>query len=404
MPLTSARHISPAQAATTRAELAQRLRARRTEVEEVILTRIQRLSEPVGIDDGAYLAGLRIAVAKAVDYGLDSVEKGGEGFVAVPQENAQQARRAAREGVGLGTVMRRYALGNKALEEFIMAEAEGVPDPVLHQILSDQGPQVDRLMEAVEAEYRDELEHAQRSVRRRESDRIANLLESNVLVAPGDIEYAFDRWHIGLIFVGAAVEEASRTFAARLGQPIMTAVRDSEIAWAWIGSPQPAAPARLEQALGEALPGDTSLAVGEWRWGLAGWRQTHHEARMALRVMLYRRKAVTRCRDVILDAAVIKDQWMATSLVETYLTPLEGRGDFGERLRQTLRAYYSADQNAASAAEALGVARHTVERRLRKAEEKLGRTLSECSAELQVALRVYELVSSTRQPDAVFGT
>jgi DNA-binding PucR family transcriptional regulator len=59
-------------------------------------------------------------------------------------------------------------------------------------------------------------------------------------------------------------------------------------------------------------------------------------------------------------------------------------------LRQTLRAYFAAERNASSAAAALGVARHTIENRLRKIEERLDRRLSTCLAELEVALRVEE--------------
>jgi DNA-binding PucR family transcriptional regulator len=87
-------------------------------------------------------------------------------------------------------------------------------------------------------------------------------------------------------------------------------------------------------------------------------------------------------------------------LIETYLAPLDGRGNSGEVLRRTLRAYFKADRNIASAALALGVARHTVERHLHRVEAQLGQNLDTCNAQLQVALRAEELVTSpgrTRQ-------
>ena len=52
-------------------------------------------------------------------------------------------------------------------------------------------------------------------------------------------------------------------------------------------------------------------------------------------------------------------------------------------LRETLRAYFAAGFNAATAAAALEVDRHTVQRRLRKVEEALGRLLHTCHAELR---------------------
>ena len=50
--------------------------------------------------------------------------------------------------------------------------------------------------------------------------------------------------------------------------------------------------------------------------------------------------------------------------------------------------------NAATAAAALRVDRHTVERRLNSIETRLGRSLHTCRAELEVALRLEELGDS----------
>ena len=75
---------------------------------------------------------------------------------------------------------------------------------------------------------------------------------------------------------------------------------------------------------------------------------------------------------------------------EIYLAPLGGEKD-GAVARKTLRAYFAAGRNAATAAAALGVDRHTVERRLHSIETRLGRLLHTCHAELEVALRLEEL-------------
>ncbi|MBA3865218.1 MAG: helix-turn-helix domain-containing protein [Solirubrobacterales bacterium] len=57
-------------------------------------------------------------------------------------------------------------------------------------------------------------------------------------------------------------------------------------------------------------------------------------------------------------------------------------------MRKTLRAYFAANRNGASAAAALGVSRQTVKNRLRAAEELIGRGLTECAADLETALRL----------------
>lgn len=61
-------------------------------------------------------------------------------------------------------------------------------------------------------------------------------------------------------------------------------------------------------------------------------------------------------------------------------------------LRETLRAYFDAGQNAAAAAAALGVHERTVTYRLRSIEERLGRPLRTRRDELGVALRLAPVV------------
>lgn len=77
--------------------------------------------------------------------------------------------------------------------------------------------------------------------------------------------------------------------------------------------------------------------------------------------------------------------------MQIYLSPLDGQRDGGRLARNTLREYFAAGRNASSAAAALGVARHTVQNRLRTVEQDLGRALHTCTAELEVALRLDEL-------------
>jgi DNA-binding PucR family transcriptional regulator len=106
--------------------------------------------------------------------------------------------------------------------------------------------------------------------------------------------------------------------------------------------------------------------------------------------MLYQPQQLVRGSDVVLLAAAIHDDTMRKSLVDRYLGPLGERRDAGT-LRETLRTYFSLDCNAASAAAALGVNRHTVQRRLQKVEKTIGRSLDTCRAEMDVALRVEQL-------------
>ena len=134
------------------------------------------------------------------------------------------------------------------------------------------------------------------------------------------------------------------------------------------------------------------MAVGEPREGIHGWRRTHREAQAALIVAQIERPRLTRYSDVALLAEALRGNVSGPSLVDRYLKPLDRRRD-GDGLRETLRAYLDRDCNAASAAAALGVDRHTVQRRLRRVEMAVGESVSARRAELEVALRLEQLTA-----------
>ncbi len=358
----------------------------------MIFTRIRNLSESVGETDPLYVAALRGAVTATLHHSLDSIARGPDFAAPIPSAAANQSRWAVRDGVRLDTVLRGYAAGNKVLEEFLFEEAENLPSRMLSQILHDLGPQVDRVLECVAAEYRAEGEQAGRSSIQRRADRILTFLESNDLVGVPDLAYDFGLWHVGIICTGRGADIAVRTAAERFGCSLLHVARDDQTEWAWLGTRNEPNVGKLVGFLDDRTAADVSSAIGEPRRGVGGWRQTFREAQAALQVMVYRPQKVARCRDVILESAVLRAGSLSAALIETYLAPLDGRGDAGEDLRKTLRAYLGAGRNAATAAVALGVARNTVERRLRTVEQKLDQSLDTCSAQLQVALRVEELL------------
>jgi hypothetical protein len=374
-----------------RSELVLRLRERAAEIEEAIFVQVRALSAPEGGGDPEYAAGLRATVAKSLEFVLANLEKGEEWLEPIPSAAAEQARRAARRGVQLDTVLRRYATGDRVLGDFIMDEADRFPSDALRAVLRAQGPQVDRLMAAVATEYMNELGRMRRSPSQRLAERVQRLVDGESPTDVGDLGYAFEGWHLGMIVKGSDVEARVRALAAGLDCQVLAVPRGNGIVWAWLGARHPLAVADVERLLSSGAADDASLAVGEPRKGLDGWRLTHNEAQAAQEVMLRKPQRLTRGRDVILLAAVLRDDALAKSLSETYLAPLEGHGDSGAVLRETLRAYFSAGLNAATAAAALAVDRHTVQRRLRKVEEALGRLLPDCHAELVVALGLEEL-------------
>lgn len=389
----------------TRAELVARVRGRRAELEEAILARIRdEASSPAGNEDADYLAGLRMAVAAAVDHALTGVEQGRDGSETTPPEASAQARRAARVGVSVDTVLRRYVLGSNVLGDFLMQEADGEEfadrGETLREMLRTQSSVLDRLLSSITEEYRSELARIGRSPEHRRAERVRRLLAGGNCDS-AELGYELDAWHVGAIATGAGAGELLMRGASEIDRRLLCVSCGEDTLWAWFGGDRLVSAREIERAFAGFRADGVALALGEPASGIEGWRITHLQAQAALSVALRGGTPVTRYADVALLASVLRDDALAGSLVEVYLAPLGGRQNGGAVLRETLRAYFAAEHNASSAACALGVTRHTVQNRLRTIEERLGQAIRTRQAELEVALRLEELEEKTggRAPD-----
>jgi DNA-binding PucR family transcriptional regulator len=163
--------------------------------------------------------------------------------------------------------------------------------------------------------------------------------------------------------------------------------------WAWIGAPRQLDFADLERSVATVsdLP---TISAGEPRDGAGGWRLSHLEAESAAPVAQLEKPGLVRHANVALLASALCHEATGRSLTDRYLKPLDRHRD-GEDLRRTLRAYFELSCNAASTASALGVNRHTVQRRLKRVEESIGQPSSSRHAEFSVALRLEQLTSRT---------
>jgi len=370
----------------------ERLRARLPEIEQAIFVSIRNgVSDPADNGDAEYQAGLRATVEEVVEYVLTGMEQGEEWSGTIPLAAVAQARRAARNGVGLETVLLRYTVGNRLLTGFVMDEADRFPSRVLRQVLDIQGALVEPLMVAISTEYKLELERARRSREQRRGERVQRLLAGEP-VDLGEFDYEFeDAWHLGVIVVGTRAREAVRGIGAGLDRDILLVAHGEKTMWAWLGGGSRLAVTSIGLRLSSMVDMGVSLAIGEPSRGIHGWRLTHHQAQAALLVALRRQQGITRYAEDMLLAAALQDETLATSLQEIFMSPLASQRDGGAVARETLRVYFDVTSNAATAAVRLKVDRHTVERRLQKIEERLGRLLPSCQAELEVALRLHEL-------------
>jgi hypothetical protein len=381
---------------TPAAALAARLRGRREEIEAAALTRIFAISDPPVAGDSEYAQGLREAVAAGIAFGIDVVERGEEAAGPVPAALLGQARLAAASGVSLDTVLRRYLAGHVLVGDILVEEAERLPALLpgeLKALLRHLAAVVDRLLAAVSAAYRAYAEEEacrRRGAHGRRAALVERLLAGELLDAR-ELAYDFGSRHVGLVASGPGAAEAARALAHSLDARLLLVERDGGALWAWLGRRRPLDTGVVRDRAAGCWPPEAILALGEEDGGPGGWRLTHLQARAAFAVGRRRGERIVRYADVALLASIVHDDLLSTSLRRLYLEPLEGERDGGAALRETLRAYFAAGRNGASAAKALGVSRQTVNQRLQAVEERIGRSLLAAGLELDTALRLVEL-------------
>jgi hypothetical protein len=375
-----------------RAAVAARLRECRAEIEQAVLARAAALLGSMRDLDPEFLEGQREAAGAAVDYGIRAIEIGEERLRDVPAVFHAQARLTARSGVSVDTMMRRYFAGYVLLGDFLMREADScsLDGAALQCIMRDTAVVFDRLTSTMAEEFQREMDGRYASPEARLASRVRALLSGELMDA-AEIDYEFDAWHLGAIVSGGGGLGALRELARRLDRRLLHVGSDDDTVWAWFGGRRPLEPEEVDSVLSSVWPDEASLALGESASGLAGWRLTHRQAQAVLPVARRTGSGYVRYADAALLASLIQDDLLAGSLRERYLAPLASERDGGATLRETLRAFFSADRNVSSAAALLGVNRHTVTNRLRSVEERIGRSLTSSAAEIEAALRLQDL-------------
>lgn len=376
-------------------ELASRLRERLPEIEETIFARMVSVADPAEVEDPEYVSGLRIAVRTGIQYGLAVAEAGNATSPeAIPAPLLSQARAAARIGISLDVVLRRYFAGYMALGEFVRQEVEKL-GPLgaeeARRLARTQAPLFDRLVAAVTEAYRQEVEGRRGSTERALAERVKRLLAGELVDDPGLGYELGARWHLGIGATGPGAPQAIRRLAVKLDRRLLLVQPGGGVVWGWLGGRRKLSCEELEVAMSFSWPEEVILATGEAAHGVTGWRLSHRQALAALPVASRDSRQMVRYRDVALLASALDDELLSRSMNEIYLAPLAVAGDEGATLRQTLRAYFAAGRNVSSAAAGLGVSRKTVNSRLRTIEERVGRSIDACAAEMETALRLQGL-------------
>ncbi|HEV3071790.1 MAG TPA: helix-turn-helix domain-containing protein [Solirubrobacteraceae bacterium] len=379
-----------------RADIGERLQGRIPEIVQAIYVCIlDAVPDPIAGLGADYQVGVLAAITAIVEYSLEGIKQEPGWSAPIPQAAAAQVRLAARVGVSVGTVVRRYIAGHGCLGKFIAREVEQIGlsghGPTLHHLHRTQEVLLQNLTAAIEHEYNQECERA-RSPEQRRADVVQKLLADEA-VGPAELaelDYEFHAsWHLAVIVTGAGAKDALRRLEVAFSNKLLPVSFGDKTVWIWIGSQRKPAVTDVERALSINRATGVSLAIGEPGRGIDGWRLTHHQAQGAWWVALRMPEKLIRYKPF--RAAAIQDDTLARSLKQKHLAPLASQRDGGAVLRQTLRAYIDAHGSATSAGNTLKVDRHTVESRLRTVEDLIGCALYTCLAEVDVALFLEEL-------------
>lgn len=315
-----------------------------------------------------------------------------------PTEAAEAAQQAARMGAQVTVVLQCYRAGHAALwEAWHNAVGDLELDEAAKRALLDLGSEfmfayVDRCTSFVTERYERERRRVLASRDEERARQVREILEGTSADAAG-LGYDLTLEHLAAIARGPGAETALRSLARAIDRRLLSVAVAEETYWGWLGSRR-GLNAATRRVLGKFEPeAGTSVALGGEAPGADGFRRSHREAQLAYLVAIRRGSPITHYRDVAMEALALKSEGDARHFVTRELEALD-QPDVKSRLplRETLRAYFAASQNAAAAAAMLKVHERTVAYRLRKIEERLGCPVNERRAELELALRLEPLL------------
>jgi len=368
--------LAPQQASAASCDIPENLRRQRTVLQQGVLRRLTEGLQPVGapINCGRRLEAV---VAAAVDFGLASMVVRVPRELDLPPALRSHARAAAQVQIPLERVLRAYTTGYSVFLERLL-DAGAVSPASLRSLAI----QLDRSVEAITAEYNQAAPGPDGVTPTFKARLVRKLLRGEDADSTA-LHYAFNGWHAALMFAEeGGVREDLRALARQQDLRLLVAELEEGTITAWFGGGRE----WLDRLLNDAQTMFRSgiVAAGEPSEGFRGWQLTYRQAESIWPYAHHDARGFYRYADTGLLAAINFNPVLSLSLRGLYVEPLKAE----PRLAETVRAYLACGRNASSAAARLGLSRQTVSSRLRAAEEKLGRSLDHCGAEVELALRL----------------
>jgi hypothetical protein len=298
-------------------------------------------------------------------------------------------RQSAHHGEPVELVWHTYTDAHAIFQEHLFAHAarQGTDLATLREIIRRLFEYYDWTLPAVTEAYERELAARLSDDQQRRRRLVERLLAGDGTV---DLGYKLDRLHVAIVLDPGCAAELPAMLAADVGVEILASGLPGEVTWLWVPADE-VDPGELADRLAR-LVGAGHAGISEAQHGLGGFISTHQKAAIALRLGAARDALVTRYRDVALEAVAFGGEAMAVEFTRAELGGLAEDSERGEGLRQTLGAYFAHGGSTTAAAADLGIAERTVTYRLRRAEELLGRPISERRADLETALRLFAVL------------
>jgi DNA-binding PucR family transcriptional regulator len=342
--------------------------------------------------------------------------------VRAPVAATEYARRLAQRGTPLTALLRAYRVGHVCFSDWMLRElarqagnAELISAASLSMLRMVAG-YIDQTSEEMVAAYAQARENWLRNRSTARAARIRDLLAGgriDVGATEVTLGYRLRQYHVGLVcWVGdaaSAADEITRLEraighvagnASCPGDPVFVP-RDESSAWAWLplgvrGTFDPAATAGVEA--------DVRFAFGDAAKGPAGFRLTHRQALAAQAVALAAGPHMQRTvafGEVAPIAMMLGSAELLRAWVLGTLAGLATDDEHHARLRETLLIFLRTGGSYKTTAEQLMMHKNTVQYRIRKARESLGRPVGENRYEVELALQAsHWLGSSVLQPAA----
>jgi hypothetical protein len=336
--------------------------------------------------------------------------------VAVPPAAATYARRFAQHDLSLEALLRAYRLGENAFLQWMIQELGGrdlaaaEALAAMSRIVSLVNGYIDRVIEELIDIYETERRRWEDRSDTTRAAQVRAVLTTEGLTRSSAEEMlglALRGWHLAAVaWVSSGGTEAQLHAVGRLladasGRQPVTVQADTETIWAWM-SFQGRPDLNVEQlAKGlEAYP-ELRIALGEPDTGLMGFRTSHEEAVRTREVAEVTEtgsqpgRRIYQHSSVALAGMLIDRREDVRRWAQRVLGELARDDESMARLRETLQVFFEANGSYNDAAARMHVHKNTVLYRVRKAEELLGRPITDGRLSIEMALLACDQLAAT---------